>query len=567
MTRLASHHRAVALVGQQHLLLERDPPAQDQHVQDRRAQRRQPRAVHQRQRRQLDEDRDVVRVAHVPERSRRDHAHRQRSHHAHVPVRAQRRDHPPAQHVGQHDQRQRRPADRRHERPLEKDHLRRRRDEHPGVQRHHEAEHRLALDLDPARAHRALVAPRHAHLEQPAGADRDQQGEEQLFAQLHCSSSISVVRPGPNAASTPWLPGGRRPPRQPLVQHEQHRCARLVAVGAQHVPRRLGRVARQAQPVLDGAQDLLATRVQHEAGELVPRQPGARRQPLDQRHDLALEQRRDVFRDHRVKAILVQVEPQRARRAREDVAQRLEHAHARAVAAPAEHRGRGAVAEQRARDQVGRRGVVALQAQARQLDGDDQHARVGEAAQEVVRARQRRRAADAAELGDRQPAHVAPEAERVDQVGVDRRDHDAGARRRDDQVDVAGRDARLGERPRRHLARQRGRVASIVLRGFGQRFADADLLHRVHAVAVVDLRVLEQRHDRVHAPAVDRQQSAQRARHLRLPRRVRGDRRRRRDNRRASGDPHGAKLRPGAISHKAEDHATSTWLARGAGGC
>ena len=76
-------------------------------------------------------------------------------------------------------------------------------------------------------------------------------------------------------------------------------------------------------------------------------------------------------------------------------------------------------------DQVRRRQVGALHAEAGQLDGDDQRARAREADQEVVRPRQRRRAARAAELGDRQPAHVGAQPELVDQVGVERRDHDA----------------------------------------------------------------------------------------------------------------------------------------------
>jgi hypothetical protein len=52
----------------------------------------------------------------------------------------------------------------------------------------------------------------------------------------------------------------------------------------------------------------------------------------------------------------------------------------------AQHRRRGAVAEQRRRDEVSRRQIVALQAEARQLDGHDQGARPREPAQEVVRA-------------------------------------------------------------------------------------------------------------------------------------------------------------------------------------
>ena len=88
-------------------------------------------------------------------------------------------------------------------------------------------------------------------------------------AQLHCESSISVERPGPNAARMPYASAGGWPLREPLVEHEQHRGARLVAEVAQDLPRRLSVIAPQPQLLFDVGQDLPAARVEHEAGELL----------------------------------------------------------------------------------------------------------------------------------------------------------------------------------------------------------------------------------------------------------------------------------------------------------
>jgi hypothetical protein len=89
----------------------------------------QPRAVDERQREQLDEDGDVVRVAHPAVRTSRDDSEleraRDRVDHLDVPVLAHRGDHPPAQHVGEEEGHERGQAQQERERPAQQHDLER----------------------------------------------------------------------------------------------------------------------------------------------------------------------------------------------------------------------------------------------------------------------------------------------------------------------------------------------------------------------------------------------------------------------------------------------------------
>ena len=83
------------------------------------------------------------------------------------------------------------------------------------MQRDHRREHRLGQHGGAALGQRALVPARQAQLDEAAGADGADEHEEEDrrsgHRQLHPSSSISLVSPGPKAASTPCAPaGGRR---------------------------------------------------------------------------------------------------------------------------------------------------------------------------------------------------------------------------------------------------------------------------------------------------------------------------------------------------------------------
>src|SRR3954468_1133945 len=93
-----------------------------------------------------------------------------------------------------------------------------------------------------------------------------------------------------------------------LVQHEQHRGARLVAEVAQDLPRQLGVVAPQAELLLDVGQDLPPARMEHEAGELFRRQLALADQRPDQARDLALDETRDILGEHGMKAVVLQIE-------------------------------------------------------------------------------------------------------------------------------------------------------------------------------------------------------------------------------------------------------------------
>ena len=136
------------------------------------------RAVNQRQRRELDEHGDVVRVADEAVGAGGDHAERHRRHHAHVPVWAEGGDHPDPERVGEHDQRERRHADGGDERAPEGQHLDRRAGQDAGVERDHRGEQRLADGGGAARGQRALVPARQPELDQAAGADRGDEHQE-----------------------------------------------------------------------------------------------------------------------------------------------------------------------------------------------------------------------------------------------------------------------------------------------------------------------------------------------------------------------------------------------------
>ena len=175
------------------------------------------------------------------------------------------------------------------------------------------------------------------------------------------------------------------------------------------------------------------------------------------------------------------------------------------------------------RHQVGEREVGALQAEARELDRHHQHARGREPEQEVVRAGQRRRAARAAERGDRQAAHVGAKAELVDQVGVQRRDHDPRARHRDDQVDSRRRDAAARASAAAATFRPSAQGVFAVARlALAQRARPSELGDRLDAEAALDGGVIEERHHRVHPRGASGSSRAQLLLHLVLRGRILG---------------------------------------------
>ena len=210
-------------------------------MQQRAGDRGQVGAVHQRQRGELDEHRDVVGVADEAVGPARHHAQRHRRHHPHVPVHAQRRDHPEAQRV-----RRPRPA-----RPpgspcsttngrVEQQRLDHRAGEDPRVQRDHRGEHRLGQRGGAAGGQLALVAARQAQLDEAAtGDDADQQRERR-------GSSPAMSVPARAAASRRSGPG-RTPPgyraRRPAAA-----AASAIRAGRTAPTRSTGCRSRAARP-------------------------------------------------------------------------------------------------------------------------------------------------------------------------------------------------------------------------------------------------------------------------------------------------------------------------------
>ena len=117
-------------------------------------------------------------------------------------------------------------------------------------------------------------------------------------------------------------------------------------------------------------------------------------------------------------------------------------ARPRGCSAPDQHDRRPAVAEDRGGHDVGGRAVPALEGEARELERQDERRAVGVGDQVVARAGQADHAAGAAALGDGQADQPRAHAQRVRHVGVDGRDHEAGAGDADDEADVGGRRAR-----------------------------------------------------------------------------------------------------------------------------
>ena len=79
-------------------------------------------------------------------------------------------------------------------------------DEDGGMQKDHPAVLGIDLFADAATRQFALVTPRDTQLDEACEAHAGQQGQERDNAQVHCSSSISALKPGPKAASSPRSP-------------------------------------------------------------------------------------------------------------------------------------------------------------------------------------------------------------------------------------------------------------------------------------------------------------------------------------------------------------------------
>jgi hypothetical protein len=149
------------------------------------------------------------------------------------------------------------------------------------------------------------------------------------------------------------------------------------------------------------------------------------------------------------------------------------------LTAAQQHR-RRTVAEQARGDDVGNRHVVALQGERAQLDREEQRMLVGKGAQIIGRARQTRRAGDAAEPEDGRALDVGAQPEAIDQARVDARRRQAGDRHEEDVADLrrveAGTRQRAARRGLAELERHalphrvgRGERADVAILVDGQR--------------------------------------------------------------------------------------------------
>ena len=102
-----------------------------------------------------------------------------------------------------------------------------------------------------------------------------------------------------------------------------------------------------------------------------------------------------------------------------------------------------AVSEERARDQIRDAHVTAQVGHRGDLDGDDRDLVVRISQKVIVGVRDSHSSSGATQLGEGKPLGVRAHPEVVDEIGVERRDHETGTGGGDENVDVGGRDRAL----------------------------------------------------------------------------------------------------------------------------
>jgi hypothetical protein len=156
-----------------------------------------------------------------------------------------------------------------------------------------------------------------------------------------------------------------------------------------------------------------------------------------------------------------------------------------AVPGPQQAR-RGAVAEQRRRDEVRDLEVVEPEGQRAQLERDEEHGRSWPRLGELGRDGQAADAAGAAAAEDRHAQHVVAKAHAAEHPRVETRRRDPGRRQRHDSVDVGAGQPRLRERRRRRLDKQRLGALKICLRALGPAARIEIPIERLDAVPLLD---------------------------------------------------------------------------------
>ena len=430
-------------------------------VQQRAGDRGQVGAVHQRQRGQLDEDGDVVRVAHEAVRARRSPRRaastrttrtfqctpsvaitQKRSAFASTTSAS-------AGIASAGDERARAAAATSSDRA----------DEDAGVQRDHRARtparaaarRRRAASARWCRRDRRISTRRQAPT---APTSTRKKIVEPGACQLHPSSSISVVearaerrqhavRSRPAAAAASATRAARTAPTRSTGCRS--RAARPTTAACRRAarPSSSSTTPRILRPPGCSTKQDSCSRVSPRRAASVPHQ----------RRDLALEQRRHVLREHRVEAVVL-ADRSRARRSSAGRCATASRGSRRAPVPPAPPRRRPAPPPPRRRRTAPSTTRFAGDRSARcMLRLGSSTAITSTRAPGKPTRKSCARASAAAPpaqpssvIGSRRTSGRKPEL--VDQVGVERRDHDPGARRGDDQIDVGGGDAARAPAPR-----------------------------------------------------------------------------------------------------------------------
>ena len=160
-----------------------------------------------------------------------------------------------------------------------------------------------------------------------------------------------------------------------------------------------------------------------------------------------------------------------------------------------QHAGR-AVAEQSGGHEHRRAWIVDAQAQAAQIDGEEQHMRALGRLREPRRPRQAGDAAAAAETEDRQPFHRRLELEAIEQFCVEARYGEPGDRIGDENVDLGELDAGRRRCLERHIRQE---IKRMLLKYGGAFFPGVRLeipLDRLAIVAKLDAGIVVERPQR-----------------------------------------------------------------------
>ena len=178
---------------------------------------------------------------------------------------------------------------------------------------------------------------------------------------------------------------------------------------------------------------------------------------------------------------------------RRAASEKLEAGIVRLVAT--QQRGRRAVREQRGRDDIAGRGIVAQQREAAHLRAEEKDALARMADEVVVRDAEARDAAGAAKPPDRRAPDVPREAKHVDQPRVDRRCGQAGRVHVDHAIDVVRRQPVPFEHLPSRARAERRRGVDVGGAVLGERVIGEVPLGRLAHAPRLDAGILENRHE------------------------------------------------------------------------